>query len=313
MIKYLEHGEIRKNRWDDCIAGAFNGCVYAYSWYLDIVCPAWGALVEDDYLRVMPLPFFRKCATVYSMQPVFTQQLGVFSKDELTPDLIENFIKAIPDEFLLIDYNLNIHNQLQPGNYKLFPMADYELNMADDYEKLKSGYSQNTRRNLRKGAENRLVLSTGIKPDDVVKLFRNGSGKEYKNLGDKQYATLLRLVYQCLSRGMAVVWGVYDRHLELCAGAIWVFSHQKAIFLFSGLSDKGRLSGAMPFLIDNFIREHAGSRLTLDFEGSNNEGLARFYAGFGSSRLIYPRLVINRLPLAVKIALPVVRRIRNIF
>lgn len=313
MIQHYTNEKIDRNRWDDCIAGAFNGRVYSCSWYLDIVCPDWEALIEDDYLRVMPLPFFRKCAIGYSMQPVFTQQLGVFSKDELTPDLVENFIKAIPGKFRFVDYNFNIHNQLQPGKFKIFPMANYELDLSDDYEKLKSGYSQNTRRNLKKGAENGLLLSKGIKPDEVVKLFRNGSGKEYKHLGDKQYALLLRLVYACISKGMARVWGVYDRHNELCAGVIWVFSHQKAVFLFSGLSDKGRHNSAMPFLVDHFIRENAGSRLTLDFEGSNKEGLARFYAGFGSSRQLYSRLVMNRLPLAVRIALPVVRRIRNIF
>ncbi len=58
MINYLKHDQIDQQRWDDCIAHAPNGLVYAWSWYLDIVHPGWEALVEivdDKYLSVMPL------------------------------------------------------------------------------------------------------------------------------------------------------------------------------------------------------------------------------------------------------------------
>ena len=57
MIKHLTHNMIDKRRWDDCIAKSFNGSVYAWSWYLDIVHPNWEALIENDYERVMPLTF----------------------------------------------------------------------------------------------------------------------------------------------------------------------------------------------------------------------------------------------------------------
>ena len=50
---------IDKKHWDDCISKSFNGNVYAWSWYLDIVHPKWEALVENDYERVMALPSLR--------------------------------------------------------------------------------------------------------------------------------------------------------------------------------------------------------------------------------------------------------------
>ena len=45
MIAYLRHDQIDKTCWDDCIAHAPNGLVYAWYWYLDIVHPRWEALV----------------------------------------------------------------------------------------------------------------------------------------------------------------------------------------------------------------------------------------------------------------------------
>src|SRR4030043_203599 len=55
MIKHLRHHEIDKERWDESIKKAFNGIIYAYSWYLDIVSPGWEALITEDYKKVMPL------------------------------------------------------------------------------------------------------------------------------------------------------------------------------------------------------------------------------------------------------------------
>jgi hypothetical protein len=313
VVKHYTNEQIDRKRWDDCIDTAFNGCVYGYSWYLDIVCPGWEALVEDDYQSVFPLPFSQKLYIGYSMQPYFTQQLGVFSKTGLTADNVADFLSKIPDRFRFVDLNLNSFNKVIVGPWQVFPMVNYELDLIGDYERLKVDYSQNLKRNLKKATENGLTISKNIKPDEVVKLFRNSKGRQFRNLGDIQYSLLLRLVYPCIHKGMAQVWGAFDHHNELCAAVIWLFSHQKAVFLFSGLSEQGRNNGSMSFLIDTFIREHAGMQLTLDFEGSNDEGLARFYAGFGSKKTSYNRIVINRLPLCMKEALPVFRRLRNIF
>jgi hypothetical protein len=85
MINYLKHTEIDKALWDECIAQSVNRRVYAFSWYLDIVCPGWDALVGDNYMHVFPLTHRRKWGVGYLYQPFFAQQLGLFSRDLLTP------------------------------------------------------------------------------------------------------------------------------------------------------------------------------------------------------------------------------------
>ena len=41
----------------------------------------WDALVEDDYVSVMPLPYRKKMGVTYIFPPTMTQQLGVFSHE----------------------------------------------------------------------------------------------------------------------------------------------------------------------------------------------------------------------------------------
>jgi hypothetical protein len=59
-------------------------------------------------------------------------------------------------------------------------------------------------------------------------------------------------------------------------------------------------TGAMFFLINNFIREYARKKVTLDFEGSNLPGLARFYTGFGSEEYVYLQIKKNNLPKLIR-------------
>jgi hypothetical protein len=67
-------------------------------------------------------------------------------------------------------------------------------------------------------------------------------------------------------------------------------------YLAPALNEEGRESRAMFYLIDRYIHLNAGIQLTLDFEGSDIETVARFYQGFGAAPSTYSSLRINRLP-----------------
>jgi hypothetical protein len=80
MINYIKHKDVDTEKWDRCIEQSVNGIIYAFSWYLDIVCDEWDALVDDDYESVFPLVKRKKFGINYIYPPFFTQQLGLFSK-----------------------------------------------------------------------------------------------------------------------------------------------------------------------------------------------------------------------------------------
>src|SRR5687768_1744925 len=112
MIQYLEHNEIDRQRYDDCIYAADNAIIYANSWYLDIVSPKqWDVLVYGDYETVFPVCRNRKIGIHYIYQPFFTQQLGAFGKN--AAKLVVDFIHAIPARFMKVEMNLNTQNPVQ--------------------------------------------------------------------------------------------------------------------------------------------------------------------------------------------------------
>ena len=115
MINYLTNEQIDKSRWDDCVAHAVNGNVYAFSWYLDIVHPGWEALVEmidGNYVTIMPITKKKKYLINYLCQPFFVQQLGVFSRQPITEETTVAFLKSIPRKYRLVEIRLNENNPL---------------------------------------------------------------------------------------------------------------------------------------------------------------------------------------------------------
>lgn len=300
MIKYLKHSEINKQKWNECILNSFNGIVYAYSHYLDIVCPEWEALVKDDYEMVMPLTCNKKYGKHYIYQPPFTQQLGVFSKEHLTEKIVEKFLLSIPKHFQFLEFNLNTYNKFSHKEYVTQNFLTHELDMILPYNMLYKNYSENTKRNLKKANQSNLKIQNNCNILEVIELFKNNKEKKTNPFKKEHFIMLEKLHQTFFKLRLAKSFGVLNNKNEIIAGAIFFFSNNKAIFLFSGNSKEGKEKAALFFLIDNFIKTNSEKNLTLDFEGSNNANLARFYKGFGSKPITYLHIKKNDLPFYLK-------------
>lgn len=295
-MRHLKNNEIDRERWDECIRKSFNGIIYAYSWYLDQVAPQWEALVEGEYKSVMPLVTGKKIGIRYLFPPFFVQQLGVFSVNKLTADDVLQFLKAVPGEFRYWEINLNTFNKVVGTDFEYRPNLTHELDLIEPYESIRKNYSDNTKRNVKKGEQSGIALTVNPSKEEIITLFRTGRGRDVKALQEPQYDILRRLLQALDSRGRLHVRGVSDENGKLLAGAFFVDANGKVIFLFSGLSEEGKEKGAMYLLIDRFISENSQKNLVLDFEGSNDPQLARFYRGFGAKECVYLQARCNRLP-----------------
>ena len=311
MIRFLRHAEIDKLSWDECIRNAVNGIIYARSWYLDIVCPDWNALVEDDYSSVFPLTGRRKLGIHYLYQPFFTQQLGLFTTNHLTEKLVERFLLAIPSKYKYAEIHLNSMNKVIFGNVNSEMAVNLELDLIESYENLKKNYDQNTKRNLKKADERCLIIKRRVEPDELITLFRENFGNREGVLKFGDYQRLRILINHCLKNTFSIITGIRGENDALHAGIFFLQDGARWILHFAASDKHAKETGMMFLLIDNFIREHAGNSVTLDFEGSNDPNVARFYKGFGAMNCNYTRVTLNRLPLMIRKVLKIKKQLRK--
>ena len=305
MIRYISHTEINRNRWDECISTSPHGLIYASSWYLDIVSPEWDAIIEEDYSFVFPLSRRKKWGFDYLFQPYFTQQLGVFGKTTMPTDSrLNDFIKTIPNKFKLIEIQLNESNKIDSfAGFSILPRLTHHLDLTESHEKLKASYSENTKRNIQKAIKNSVEITGNVSFQDIVNLFRQNKGNEIKNLTDRDYSILNKLLTTAEERGLMETKSILNSSGNLLAGAIFLKSYHSYIFLFSATNAEGKETGAMSALIDSFILDHCTNNIYLDFEGSMDPNLARFYKSFGSKEVVYLQIRRNTLP-------PLLRRLK---
>jgi hypothetical protein len=299
MIRFLEHGQVDNAKWDAAVDAAANGIVYAKSWYLDIVSPGWQALVAGDYETIFPLTARRKFGLHYLHQPFFTQQLGAFSKQPISAAQVDQFLSAIPVRYRLVEIQLHHTNTIAENGFRVSERLTHLLDLDRPYETIQQNYSGNLKKNLARAVHHATAVTTDFKTAALVELFRSTRGKKLRTLKDGDYRTFEKLVEEGTRRSLISKIGV-EHEGKLDAGAIFLRSNHEYIFLFSATGKRGKDTGAMSFIIDRFIRTHCPAPEQLDFEGSMDAGLARFYKSFGSKEVVYLQIRKNNLPLLVQ-------------
>ena len=310
MIEFLNHNEIDKSKWDACVNNSVNGNIYTYSWYLDVVCEGWNALIEDDYISIFPLTAYNKFGIQFIYSPFFTQQLGLFSINTITEEKLSAFIEAIPKFYKSIELNLNIFNIVDNKQYKISNNLNHTLDLNVTYDKIKANYSDNLKRNLKKAIQATPIIATDTQPEDLIAIFKHNKGKDINHLKEADYYRLTLLINKCIEKGVAKVYGVTSDN-ELCAGAVFIKTNNRIIFLFSATNNKAKEIFAMPYLIDKIIHDNSETNCTFDFEGSNDKNLARFYKSFGSKEEYYPTIYINKLSYIINLGIKIYKKTKK--
>ena len=286
-VRYLRHKDIDRQRWDMCISQSVKPLVYALSWYLDITSPGWDALVGGDYETVMPLTWRKKYGLKYLIQPYYSQQLGIFG-NVVGAEIVREFFDAIPSRFVVVKINGNATNDFSPSPHRIKQNRNYEIDLSTDYDTAASGFSRNNRKNIRIAGRKHLTLKPEIDQNPFVNFYLEFIGERISDLPNRPFEIFRNIVALAGKQALTSTYGVYDKDEKLCSGALFLHSFNRRILIASASNHSGRQNRAMYFLLDNFIKMHAGLPLVLDFEGSNIEGIASFYDGFGANCMNYP-------------------------
>ena len=297
-VFYLKHIEIDKVKWDFVIGNSYNGIIYAYSWYLDIVCPFWDALVSDDYSFIMPLPAKNKYGINYLLQPVFMQQGGIFSPEEISEKKISDFISAIPSKFKYIHLSMNVNIKAENKLFKRRGITMH-LDLNRSYREIHSDYNSNTKRNLKQANDCGLIYTFCNDSLCFVDLIKQTKLNSEQILKPNHYLMIKKLIDETLKRDKGELVSVANSS-KILSMAFFLKTHSGIINLLNISTPDALESKAMFFLFDNYFQFKANNPIIFDFEGSSIPGVARFYKGFGAETRYFPILKQNNLPFPLK-------------
>ena len=293
IIKYLQHSEIDKSKWDDCIIKSNDGLIYSSSVYLNNMANDWDGLVMGKYAAVMPLPFRKKYGFYYVYPPAFSQQMGITSIEEITPEIIEAFLKNIPTKFRYVEMNFNVSNHYQFSNEK--KRNNYVLPLTSSFEILKKNFSRSAKRNIKKALYENIPVKESVPFTEIIKIHRSRFNDAVgANAAD--YNRLESLFYELQETNLLFTLGAYNPMGILIGGSIYFVYKNRITFIINGNSNESLKNGATHLLMHNTIKKYGNSNVVLDFEGSDFPEFARFYKQYGAIAEIYKLVKINNLP-----------------
>lgn len=292
-FKLLNRPGLDVKKWDKMVEKF--GPVYAYSWYLDVVCPGWLAVVEGDYKSGFPFPVRKKLGLRYVFAPYFCGPLGLISAQPSDQKLFENMLGMLSDGISYLDLYLRPGQAFKVPKAKVTEKKYQYLSLNRPYESIEKSFSEKTIRNIKKGERSGLTVSPQITERMIVRDFKKVAEKKVKSLEAADFRMLLKLLLTISENKKGFMRAAVAGDGSIHASAYFLESGKSLVYLKGSTTESGRKSGAMEFLFASVMKEFSGRDMFFDFGGSSVEGVARFNYGFTKIEERYYLLQINRM------------------
>lgn len=305
----LDRDEIDIDLWNRCINDARFSCLYACSWYLDIVAYDWkGIVIENgnEYTHVMPVPIKNKLTFTIVYQPFYCQYLGIFSKSEITAEITDLFLQVFTRNFWYISA-YNFHPALYPvlcktdfSCYQLmkntfkthwiyFSTADSSLN-----------YNHDRKFNLKKAQKYGWEVSSSKNLDFLIQLFDKYQSVNFKNgIHPNSFQWLRQLATGLFKHDAATLWYAC-KNGEVNAGILVAQFKNIHYYLFNSSDLKGRKGNARTWLLDNYFKLSCKTGMIFDFESPEHPQISAHYQSYGAKPMPFISVRKNGLPKWIK-------------
>lgn len=299
-IVYLTNKEIDKQKWDFCIKNSINSSIEAYSWYLDIACEGWDALVQNDYMRVMPLPRTKKYSFHIIKTPSLVNNLGIFSIGKLSPEITEEFLSRVPRKFLYFELALNRYNKVSTSEYSVTRTFGYAMDLIKPYPKIHEEFKNSFHEKLSIAENNKLSVRRKLSIYEYQQFFKYCYTENKISFQEKEFERLRRLYLFMNKHGLLEIIGVYSRNNTLiCTCCIVSYQNMVVIHRMDSLNEYKNLH-ANTLILDECIREMAGRNLVMDFAGINNDDYSTVLREISAHMTEYLTIKRNKLPWPMK-------------
>lgn len=277
MNKWIHRSrkELDTSRWNAVVANSSNEIIYGYSWYLDSVCPDWIPLIYGDYEAIFPLPVRSKLGVKYAFQPLFLQRTACYGQSVPLED-IAVIIDALVTKVDLTSEQVLYDESKELQNLILVSKSQLKLNT-------------NSKRAVKKAQNlNLKIAELGVdKTEEVLSVFKDSTRFQLDKGFDESF---IRLAQNLSDHKALKIFSAGNS--EPSAYAVFAVSKTRVSLLMLSVSEKGRNSGSAHFLINETASRFLEEGLIFDFEGSQDEGISRFYKSFGAKSESY--FYINR-------------------
>ena len=287
-LLHIQDPEEAAGFYDKCLSASPNGLVYALSWYMNIVCPEWEILATDDYSTVMPLPVNRSFGRKVLRQPDYAWQLGVFSTQIPSPEVIQHFIQSIPSSYRLRKMCLSKFNILPSASTRFQNSA--ELDLIQPYARIKSKFGPSMIDRLNLAKKESLSYINNVSIHDMLMFGYRLDRFNRSRLKSGEISMLRLLASSAIRFRSGQIGAAYDSHNNLCATVLFLVFKGRASILHAAASSEGLANGGIEFIIDRFIKTNTEQNLVLCVDNPSDRKLMEILKSCGSGISNYPCL-----------------------
>ncbi|MBN1159306.1 MAG: hypothetical protein JXA61_07980 [Bacteroidales bacterium] len=299
-IVYLKHGDIDTGKWNRCIKRSFNATIYAYSWYLDLFCERWDALVENDYHSVMPLMTKRVLGRDIICTSGSVRELGVFSRHPVSAEKTMEFLKSIPARFCCYSIRLNRYNPLVDTSLKTRSHTHYVLDLIIPYFRITQSFTPGLRVKIYRSVARKLSFVRGLTPNDLILFLLKHRIPVDRVVGAGNFAVLRSMMASLIRTRTGDFYGVYNEHNDLAAVAVLAMVNSRIITLFLAADPEQIDENPHLFMIDRIIEKFSETNTTLSFEFFSSHFTPEVYLSFGARKTTVTEVRSGRMPFWVR-------------
>ena len=282
-------------KWDKCIVNSDVNRIYAKHIYLQHLADNWSGLVMNDYAAVMPIVWRKKWSVRYAYDAPFIQQLGLFGK--YNTDDLKQAIDMVMKYIRYGDLFFNYTNKVE----KILPAVRAATNLIiplhAGYEVINESYNNHLKNKLKKASSQALQYALSDNIELAVKIYQQLYAQRFPSVTLKNYQRLINVAKQLYNQQQCFVRQIIDKEDKILAIALFLKDENRLYNILPSTTEAGRKASAMHFLVDNVLKEFAGTPLLFDFEGSDVPGIKAFYQSFGAVNEPYYHFHFNHLPI----------------
>jgi len=245
----------------------------------------------EKHVAYLPYASYKKWGFSFSRNPFLTPYSGLlFSETNYTPVVKQNLFEQA-QQFL---------SQYGISQYDSHPLLSREieskrlkttflLDTQNEFDEIKKSFSASLKRQLKK-AEKCLTLVEDQNIDRLYSIYTDSLQRQ--NSQEIVPFHLVESVFSlCKKQRIGKILLAQDEAGNTHAAIGYVMDKNCGYYLLGGSRKEFLGSGAMGFLLQYCIQfSIAQGKSFFDFEGSEVEGVARFFSGFGGTKTKYPVL-----------------------